>query len=532
MEKYFGEQVNLTVLGAYQRNSELSQDRVYDSRLGGLLSEQDLRYAMPTEFSTDSSYRGVFKYAANRSDLWEKVDLVPLFNYFESAIATVCKHRKISWMEAWPETEHSSSTGYPVNQRYRDKKAWFEHGAKYINSSYTDDGRLVREPNPLNMEEYREFVAASTYDDVVCLWNVFSKNEALTLEKIADSRLRQINGGDCRFIALQTEYHKQTCDKYYENWRYHHSRAGMPIQYGGWDWLARTHISRGEWSYIIDISQQDSTMPAAVMDLIFAIDQASGLADEPSRHIARVLHENVKRSCMVMPDGVAVSKAAGNPSGQFKTLRDATMAGDIYMMFAWLKLSKRNLADFDKEFFFSCCGDDGWKTGQLCDPKHTPTWWTPQAIVKLWADYGIKAEVERVRTREATFLSHRTIRVRGMYVPYPTNHHKAVVNILNPPKKHINNYPLLLGRILAQRNRFFADCAEKTVSYWRVFDRLADVYRPLADEQRGIYPADYKAAKSLDLVASSVASLYMPQLESSASRKKCTAALKHIYRDG
>lgn len=525
VEKYFSEAEKLEVMGSYVRHAVLSQDRVYDARLSGIADETGLLYSMPRAFTTDSSYKGVFKYESNQSELWSQYDFGPLFDYFEPRLSTVCRSSKVSWISAWAETDHTKSTGFPVNQRFRTKKQWFEKGAKHVSHYYDDNGMLRRAENAMNLEEYRQFVASSGPDECISLWNVFSKNEALKNEKIRDGKLRQINGGDCRFIALTSEFDKEFNDHYIDNWRYGHSRAGMPIQHGCWDWLYRQH-AHFPWSYVIDISAQDSTLPGPVQDFMHAIRLAARSKDEPDHYVRRMLHENTVRSYLCMPDGIVVRKTAGNPSGGFDTLIDATMAGDIYMMYAWHTLSKRQMTDFDKEFFFSCCGDDGWLSGDLCDPKKCPKWWTPSSIVKCLADVGIKCEVERLKTRDATFLSHKTLKFGGNYVPYPTNHHKALVNILNPPKKHIDNAPLLLGRILAQRNRFFADAQDKTVSYWQLFDALADVYRPLAAEMRAVYPSDYASAKSLDICAQSVRLLYMPRIEAAELPQGYSTALK------
>jgi hypothetical protein len=514
VDKYFKDCENLRLVGGYVRHASTSQDRAYDSRLSGLVDESMLNFRIPSVFDLETNYKGIAKYEGNPWKLWEGVEMQDIFSYFERTVFSRCTGAKMSWMEAWPETNHDTSPGYPVNQVYRDKAKWFAEGAKKPRYVTLSDGRLKRVPNPCNVDEYREFVQCAAVGEPVVLWSSTLKNESRELEKIAEGNLRQFSCGDARFTALRTEYNKRFNDKFIDSWRYIHSKAGIPIQYGGWDWLYRHHAVY-EWSYEIDIEKQDSTLPKVIDDLLFAgrIGCTHGLSSMDV-HVMRVLQDNVVNSYMVMPDGLVVQKCAGNPSGDYDTYVKATFAGDVYMMDAWRRVSNQALKSFDEQNVFSCCGDDGLISSALCAPTG-PEWFSPQSLTKAYADRGIKVEIRRVKTSEASFISHRFryYQPSRTWVPYPTNCHKAVANLLYPPKRHMKNPCILLARILAQRNRFFADAYDPASSYWRLFESMAAVYRGPCEEMRHVYPADYATAKSLDISPQSVSMLYMPCLE-------------------
>lgn len=561
VDKYFRGSDKITLVGGYMRRANLSQDRTYDYRLKGLVRESDLDWGLPTHFNVVSNYKGVAKYSLNPSHLWEKENLSNLYLWFEKRIGSRCRGQPVNWQSAWPETDHSASTGWPVNQKYREKSAWYDASKEAMEckpfmlnpaakvpiwtngrSPATEkrwqyvDGKMVRVRNPFNLEEYRDFVAASCKDECVALWNTFLKNEARLLSKLLEDSLRQINGGDVRFIALKCETDKMFNDRFVDSWRDTFSKAGLPIQYGGWDWLYRQHEAKGEWSYIWDIEKQDSTLPRAADDfqLLLRKSALSGALGPRGTHIMHVLHENTVGSYIIMPDGLVVKKQAGNPSGDFDTLVRATLWNMLLTLWCWVTLSGKTPDEYEKEVMQSCMGDDGWTTGSICSPEG-PEWWSPQSIVKKCADYGIVVNVKRVKTKDAVFISHSTRYCESTrtYVPYPCNIHKAIVNVLHPPKRHMNNECILLGRVLAQRNRFFADVGDPE-SYWALFERIAAVYRPLAEKLRYTYPADYQSAKSLDVSPQAVSMLYMLHLEKqkAADPQVLEAALKAFWSDG
>lgn len=561
IKRYFcGPDSKIKLVGGYMRRANLSQDRTYDYRLSGLVSEDKLDWGLPSHFSVVSNYKGVAKYSLNPSHLWEKENLSSLYMWFEKRIGSRCRGTPVPWESAWAETDHNSSTGYPVNQKYREKKMWYDADKAAapchpfplnpeaqvpiwtngrppaVEKRWQNvEGQMRRVRNPFNVEEYREFVLASCLDECVCLWNTFLKNEARLLSKLLEDSLRQINGGDCRFIALKCEFSKTFNDKFVDSWRDTWSRAGLPIQHGGWDWLARKHLTAGEWSYVWDIEKQDSTLPRAADDFILVLRKAAlgGSLGPRGTHLINVLHENTVGSFIIMPDGLIVRKEAGNPSGDFDTLVRATLWNMLLTLWCWTKLSGQSPDMFDEQLTQSCMGDDGWTTGALCAPDG-PAWWSPQSIVKQCADYGIVVNIKRVRTKDAMFISHETkwFEPTQTYVPYPCNHHKAIVNILYPPKKHMENACILLGRVLAQRNRFFADYGDPG-SYWMLFDRIADVYRPLAEKQRYMFQADYQSAKSLDISPQAVAMLYMENLETyKAADPEISKTALNFWNDG
>jgi hypothetical protein len=352
------------------------------------------------------------------------------------------------------------------------------------------------------------------------VFNSFSKNEALILRKILADELRQISGADSRGNIAIGVFSKGFNDKYVGDYVTGWSRAGVPIQHGGWHWLYTKHSRGGRFKHAIeiDIKKHDASMARVLMLLVWYLRVCAGpklTQKQKIRWYKLVLA--VIDAYIILPDGVVIRKSGGNCSGNYNTLVDNGLITEIYLVVVWIELSRAqglSTREIDEFLEASIVGDDVLCTHDDCIMQ----WFTPQAIVKVLADFGVQAEARKVLLADAQFLSHRFqfYPSRKTVVPYPVNCHKAVANVLSPPVEYLDptpNYPMLLARCLAQRNRFFADATDEVQSYWELFDEVADLYRSRAYEQRSVYPQEYATAMSLDVPAFEVAGLYCPVLE-------------------
>jgi hypothetical protein len=486
----------------------------------GLINEQLLSFSLPHNFSHEANYKGVNKYK-RVSDRWDSYDLNPVREYLLRHYSGRCRSRMASLKSVVADTEGDTSCGFPMNQKFRLKREFF-------NSCLEEE-----------MSRYDQFVDDSAVGECIALWNSFSKNEALKLTKILSGELRQISGSDARFNLSIGRFSKNFNDAYIKNYRDGHSRAGVPIQHGGWHWLFGKHSQRGRFKKAIeiDIKKHDSTMARCLMLLVFYVRRCAmvGLtALQQTRWFKLVLA--VIDAYFVLPDGVVVRKSGGNCSGNFDTLVLNTMIMEIYLLVVWIEACRLcdqslDLLALDEMTVTSLCGDDGL---QSIDPS-MESWYTPQLIVKILADFGVEAEARVVDLTDAQFLSHqfRYYQPGRCVVPYPVNCHKAVANVLSPPTRYVKNpnYPMLLARVLAQRNRFFADAVDPVSSYWQLFDSIAELYRPLAAVDRLRYPEDYATAMALDQPHQIVAELYCLPLER-VSDERLAALSNGMLRGG
>lgn len=475
----------------------------------GIIDLTHLNFDLPDKFELEGSYKGVHKYS-RISDKLDSFNFSPIMDYLISYYGARCRSRMMSIKEVIAGTDGSKSPGYPINIRHRTKQHWFD------SETFQSD-----------MDRFINFVDEHPAGVCSSVWTSFDKNEARELQKLADLNLRQVSGSDGRQNLAIGQFSKDFNDKFVDDYKDGHSRAGVPIQHGGWDWLYRKHESMGTEAIWLDVKKHDSSMPRVIMLLILSLRFVCmvGLT-----HALRVrwfkLALSVIDGYIMLPDGVVVRKDGGNTSGNFDTLILNTLCTIMYMLVVWLAAVKQrglelDIGDFDRLVCLSVVGDDVLLT------KHKSiTWFTAQLIVKILADFDIEAVAVSGHLAESQFLSHKFRDYRGTIVPYPVNCHKAIANIRKPPTRYVKpsngagpNYPMLLDRALSQRNRFFADAQDPYSSYWQYFDRIADLYRKLAREQKALYPAEYKSAMTKDMPASIIGELYQPYLEGRLSQE-------------
>lgn len=511
IEKYLLNQTKFRPVFCFKRHARMTQNRIEEPLLArsGLIAVSDLGFDIPSRFEIEGSYKGVAKYA-NITDKFDDYNFSPIMDYLINYYGARCRSRIMSLAEVIAGTDSSKSPGYPINLRFRTKQAWFD------SPGFQGD-----------MAKYLQFVDDQPAQVAKSVWTSFEKNEALKLEKLADLNLRQVSGSDGRQNLAIGQFSKDFNDKFVDDYQDGHSRAGVPIQHGGWDWLFHKHAAIGTDAIWLDVKKHDSSMPRVIMLLILSLRFVCmvGLT-----HALRCrwykLAMSVIDGFILLPDGVVVQKDGGNTSGNFDTLILNTLCTIIYMLIVWCTAVKQRglpytIADFDKFIVMSVVGDD-----VLLTKAAALQWLTPQLIHKIMADFGVQVDAVSGHLKDSQFLSHKFLLYRGTWVPYPVNCHKAVVNVLKPPTRYVKpsngagpNYPMLLDRVLSQRNRFFADARDPYSSYWSLFDRMADLYRPLAKGQRDLYPAEYKSALTKDMPASIIAELYMPYLEGRQSQE-------------
>jgi hypothetical protein len=513
IQKFIAGTPKLRVLYAFDRHAVMSQNRKYEPLLykSGLVNISQLNFALPTAFRNVANYKGVSKYK-NISDLWEGVDISVIKAWFEKKYIGKCRAPLASVAQVVAATDRTTSLGYPMNQKFRTKGYWFDS------------------PNfEKDMRSFWDLLDASAVGEVFSVWNSFSKSEALKLSKILADELRQIAGSDgCVNVAAGC-YSKGFNDKYVDDYRSGFSRAGVPIQHGGWQWLYQKHSRGGRYITAIeaDVRKLDSSMPTVLMLLVWYIRQAC-IPNLTRQQRVRMLKLtlNVIKGCFVLPDGIVIQKDGGMCSGSDITLVTNGMIVEGYMVYSWDQLAQSHgllVWDVDEFCVVSIVGDDVLLTHDECIKE----WFTPQALVKVLADRGVGIEARQVRLEDAQFLSHkfRKYHMHGAIVPYPVNCHKAVANVLSPPIQCLEptpKYPLLLARTLAQRNRFFADAEDPVQSYWNLFDSIAELYRGPAAKQRSMYPEDYASAMALDVPHYVVAELYCIRLEGLSDQRAQT----------
>lgn len=510
IKEYFPVESGIEPVYSFQRHTQMTQNRMPEPILLGsqLVDLTLLKFSLPQHFSLRGNYKGVAKYCAI-SKAWSEIDLGEVRSYMINRYVGSCRSKMVKIWDVVADTDPMTSVGYPMNQTWKLKRDWIS-SMTFLSDMNSFLSRVDEEPAGV----------------CTSVFNSFPKNEALSLLKLMQDELRQISGSDARLNLALGQFHKDFNDQFVADWRNGHSRAGIPIQHGGWHWLYCKHSQRGRFKRAmeIDIKKMDSSMPRELMQFIFTI-RSMAMQKLPAHLYARwwKLVCSVIDGYIILPDGVVIQKRGGNVSGNYDTLVLNTLVAEIYMLYAWMVLAHEQglvLGDFDDLNVLSVVGDD-----ILCsvDPE-IESWFSPQAVIKVLADVGIKAEGRWALIENAQFLSHefRLFEYGGRkcVVPYPTNCHKALANILYPETRHVRpvaNYPILLARVLAQRNRFFADAWSTTGSYWTLLDAIADLYRGLAKDQREVFPADYATAMALDVPSYIVAELYCVPYEGAGS---------------
>lgn len=516
IRRYITFSPKLMPMTAFERHAVMSQNRRYEPLFARAFPEvvKACGFTLPSKFEAVANYKGVSKYSMV-SDKWDDYNLGPIKAWLVRRYAGKCKTKALATEdEVFQEMDKTTSLGCPMNKKFRDKVIW---------------GQTQRKRD---MREFRKRIDESAVGECLFVFNSFSKNEALITRKILADELRQISGADSRGNIELGVYSKGFNDKYVGDYVTGWSRAGVPIQHGGWHWLYTKHVRGGKFKHAIeiDIKKHDATMARVLMLLIWYLRVCAGPKLSRAQKVRWYkLVLAVIDAFIILPDGVVIRKSGGNCSGNFNTLVDNGLITEIYLLVAWIELSGAHglsTADIDEFMEASIVGDDVLVTLD----EVIMQWFTPQAIVKVLADFGVQAEARKVLLADAQFLSHKFqfYQMRRTVVPYPVNCHKAVANVLQPPAEYLDpspNFPMLLARCLAQRNRFFADANDQVQSYWVLFDAVADLYRQRAKEQSSVYPQEYATAMSLDVPDWEVAELYCPIMEGSPASESSNLAL-------
>jgi len=321
-----------------------------------------------------------------------------------------------------------SSPGFPYSRGFGEYPA-FASKAKYFQYK---DGDFARG----NYAKYLQAISDPNY--VPLSWyTCTNKKEMRKVKKIKADEYRAYLAANVDNSAAGNGITLDMNRKFYDSWASSASFVGGSTFHGAWNILFR-RLEKHKRGFEMDVSAWDATLGQALIEslsrVMWSFVQQSDKSLENKTRWDNLFKE-IYQSLVICPNGDVFFKTQGNPSGSFLTIVTNTIIHYMLFCYAWIKLcpGETSYREFSTNVCLALCGDDSLFTvADSCDWFHT------LSITEVWKTLGIQAKFEATGEGsliERQFLSQRTKKVGGAYVPYP-EYDKVVSSMLWHTRAH------------------------------------------------------------------------------------------------
>lgn len=334
---------------------------------------------------------------------FDHADMAKAFTFLNRMWYDHCKNTSVwSHDQAVDSWDPQSSPGYPDNLIYADSKQFLERHEHELEPSFT---RFL-EGEPIHP-----------------FWNVASKHEIRSAEKIGERKIRTFTASPKRFTYLVQRLCGDFNQKFYNSNGVTWSRVGMSPFRRGWNDFIH-QLSRFINGMEFDATQYDSSVFEHLLRLVceFRIRCFSPDMDTPENVSAmHRLYDEIIQGMCVLPGGFVFMKHMGNPSGSPNTVVDNTLCLFLVFVYSCIRAAR----DAGREFTYdelvtnvvaAMYGDDNTVTVS----DEYAQFITPEAILRESSGLGITLRNEYPELRPVhrlKFLNCSSTFVNGCWVP-------------------------------------------------------------------------------------------------------------------